>query len=67
MSDAYPPVQGMYAATKHAVKGYTDALRAEIEVVDKAPVWLAVIQPTAVDTPFPQHARNFTAQEAMPA
>ena len=65
VSDAYPPLQGMYTATKHAVKGYTDALRVEIEDVDKAPVAITLIQPTAVDTPFPQHARNFTEQEPM--
>ena len=28
---------GMYSASKHAVKGFTDALRVEIEEVDKAP------------------------------
>lgn len=63
--DAYPPIQGMYTATKHAVKGYTDCLRVEIEDVDKAPVAVTLIQPTAVDTPFPQHARNFTDKETM--
>jgi short-subunit dehydrogenase len=63
VSDAYPPLLGMYTATKHAVKGFTDALRVEIEVVDKAPVSITLIQPTAVDTPFPQHARNFTDKE----
>jgi short-subunit dehydrogenase len=65
VSDDYPPIQGMYAATKHAVKGYTDALRVEIELVDKAPVSITLIQPQAVDTPFPQHARNFTDREPM--
>ena len=65
VSDAYPPIQGMYAATKHAVKGYTDALRVEIEEVAKAPVAITLIQPTAVNTPFPQHARNFTDHEPM--
>lgn len=63
VSDAYPPLLGMYTATKHAVKGYTDALRVELEVVDKAPVSITLIQPTAVDTPFPQHARNFMDKE----
>jgi len=63
VSDAYPPLLGMYAASKHAVKGYTDALRVEIEQVDQSPISITLIQPTAVNTPFPQHARNFTAQE----
>jgi NAD(P)-dependent dehydrogenase (short-subunit alcohol dehydrogenase family) len=33
-------------------------LRVEIEEVDKAPVSITLIQPTAVDTPYPQPARN---------
>jgi len=65
VSDAYIPIQGMYSASKHAVKGFTDALRLEVEFVDRAPVAVTLIQPTAVDTPFPQHARNFTNKEPM--
>jgi short-subunit dehydrogenase len=53
----------MYSASKHAVKGYTDALRVEIEELDKAPVSITLIQPTAVDTPFPQHAKNDMPRE----
>ena len=63
VSDAAAPLQGMYVATKHAVKGYTDTLRVEIEEVDKAPVAVTLIQPGATDTPFPQHARNVTDKE----
>lgn len=64
VSDAAIPLQGVYVASKHAVKGFTDALRLEIEHVDRAPVSITLIQPTAVDTPFPLHARNYMAQEA---
>jgi short-subunit dehydrogenase len=63
VSEAVVPLLGMYAASKHAVKGFTDSLRVEIEDVDKAPVAITLIQPTAVDTPFPQHARNYQEQE----
>jgi short-subunit dehydrogenase len=63
VSDAVIPLQGMYSASKHAVKGFTDALRVEIEEIDEAPVSLTLIQPTAVNTPFPQHARNYMDQE----
>lgn len=63
VSDAYPPLIGMYAASKHAVKGFTDALRVEIEEVDKAPVAITLIQPSATDTPFPQNARNYQDKE----
>ena len=63
VSEAIVPLQGMYSASKHAVKGFTDALRVEIEEIDKAPVSITLIQPTAVDTPFPEHARNYMDQE----
>ena len=63
LSDAVTPLQGMYTASKHAVKGFTDALRVEVEEVDRAPVAITLIQPTAVDTPYPEHARNYMAKE----
>lgn len=63
VSDASVPLQGMYAASKHAVKGFTDALRIELEA-DKAPVSVTLIQPTAVNTPFPEHAANYMDQVA---
>jgi short-subunit dehydrogenase len=63
VSDAVIPLQGMYSASKHAVKGFTDALRVEVEEVDDAPVSITLIQPTAVNTPYPQHARNYMQQE----
>ncbi len=63
VSDAPAPLQGIYVATKHALKGYTDCLRVEVEEIDKAPVSVTLIQPGATDTPFPQHARNVTDRE----
>lgn len=63
VSEAVVPLQGMYSASKHAVKGFTDALRVEIEDVDEANVAVTLIQPTAVDTPYPQHARNYMDRE----
>lgn len=62
VSDAVVPLQGMYSASKHAVKGFTDALRVELmEAGD--PVSVTLIQPTAVNTPFPEHARNYMSRE----
>ncbi len=63
VSESVVPLQGMYSASKHAVKGFTDALRVEIEQIDKAPVSITLIQPTATDTPFPQHAKNYMERE----
>ncbi|WP_323140518.1 SDR family oxidoreductase [Massilia phyllosphaerae] len=58
-SEVAVPLQGMYSASKHAVKGFTDALRIEVAGVDAAPVSITLIQPTAVNTPLPEHARNY--------
>lgn len=63
VSEAFAPLIGFYTASKHAVKGFTDSLRVEVEKVDGAPVAITLIQPTAVDTPFPEHSRNFMDKE----
>lgn len=63
LSDAVVPLRGMYSASKHAVKAFTDALRVEVEEIDRANVAISLIQPTAVDTPYPQHATNYMDRE----
>ncbi|CAN5459674.1 SDR family oxidoreductase [soil metagenome] len=63
VSDAVVPLQGMYSASKHAVKGFTDALRIEVEEAARHPVTVTLIQPTAVNTPFPNNARNYLENE----
>jgi len=59
------PLQGIYAASKHAVLGYTDALRLELEH-DDVPIAVTLIKPSATNTPFPEHARNYL-DEGVPA
>jgi len=59
---AVVPLQGMYSASKHAVTGFTDSLRVEL-LADEVPVSVTLIQPTAVDTPYPEHARNYLDRE----
>lgn len=61
-SDVALPLQGMYSATKHAVKGFTDALRIELKE-EGAPISVTLIKPSAIDTPFPHHAKNYTDRE----
>src|SRR4051794_18533697 len=61
-SDIAFPLQGMYCASKHAIKGFTDALRIELDE-EGADVAVTLIKPAAIDTPFPQHARNYTDHE----
>lgn len=62
LSDVAIPMQGMYSATKHAVKGFTDALRIELEEED-APVSVTLIKPAAINTPYPEHAKNYTERK----
>jgi short-subunit dehydrogenase len=58
LSDRAIPIQGMYCASKHAVKGFTDALRMELEA-KKAPVLVTLVKPAAIDTPYKEHAKNY--------
>jgi short-subunit dehydrogenase len=61
-SDRAIPLQGIYSASKHAIKGFTDALRMELEEED-APVSITLIKPGSIGTPMPQHIRNYTNNE----
>src|SRR5688572_22836103 len=58
LSDRAIPLQGMYCASKHAVKGFTDALRMELEA-EQAPISVTLIKPSAIDTPYKDHAKNY--------
>ncbi|MGI9042050.1 MAG: SDR family oxidoreductase, partial [Gemmatimonadales bacterium] len=49
-------------ASKHAVKGFTDSLRMEVHEAG-APVSVTLIQPAAINTPYPQHAKNYLEVE----
>lgn len=59
LSDLAVPLKGPYSASKHAVKAFTNALRMEM-LEQKAPVSVTLIKPSAVDTPYKDHARNLT-------
>lgn len=56
-SEQAVPLQGVYSASKHAVKAYTDALRMEMEHAHY-PVAITLIKPGPIDTPFPMHAHS---------
>lgn len=61
-SDRAFPLQGIYAASKHAVKGFTDTLRMELEA-EGAPVSVTLVKPGSIGTPMPQHAKDLTGHE----
>ena len=63
LSDRSTILQGAYSATKHAVKAATDALRMEL-AEDGAPVSVTLIKPSAIHTPYPEHARNYMEEPA---
>jgi short-subunit dehydrogenase len=62
VSEVAIPLQGMYSASKHAVKGFTDALRVELEA-ERAPVSVTLVKPTSIDTMFVRHAKNYMERE----
>lgn len=62
LSDRSVPIQGTYCASKHAVKGFTDSLRMELEHED-APISVTLIKPSSIDTPYRQHAKNYMRRE----
>ncbi|MDF7810128.1 SDR family oxidoreductase [Hymenobacter sp. YC55] len=66
LSETTAILQSIYSASKHAVKGFTDGLRMELEL-DEAPISVTLIKPAAIDTPYPLHAKNFMEREAKHA
>jgi short-subunit dehydrogenase len=56
-SEMSTPYHSAYSAAKHAVKGFTNALRLELEE-EGAPISVTLVKPTGIDTPFFEHAKN---------
>ncbi|GAB1539706.1 SDR family oxidoreductase [Scytonema sp. NUACC21] len=60
--DRATPVQSTYSASKHALHGWTDALRMELEA-QKAPISVTLIHPGRIDTPYNEHARSYMPKQ----
>jgi len=58
VSDAPVPLQAIYSASKHAVKGWTDGLRIELQEAG-LPISVTLIKPGPIDTPYTEHAKNY--------
>jgi NAD(P)-dependent dehydrogenase (short-subunit alcohol dehydrogenase family) len=59
------PYYASYAAAKHGVVGLGDALRQELAERGIADVHVCTVLPTAHDTPFFDHAANYTGHEVQ--
>jgi short-subunit dehydrogenase len=60
------PYYSSYSASKHGVVGLSDSLRQEVKQNGIEGVHICTIMPTAHDTPFFEHAGNFTGHEVTP-
>jgi short-subunit dehydrogenase len=60
------PYYSSYAAAKHGVVGLGASLRQEVKQNGIAGVHICTVMPTAHDTPFFDHAANYTGREVTP-
>jgi short-subunit dehydrogenase len=62
------PYASAYAASKHAVIGFSAAVRQELRLERARRIHVCVVLPATTDTPLYQHAANFTGAQvrAMP-
>ena len=60
------PGYSSYSAAKHGVVGLTETLRQEIEAKGIGGVYVCTVMPGAHDTPFFDHAANYTGREMEP-
>jgi short-subunit dehydrogenase len=56
------PFTAAYAASKHAVVGFSAAVRQELRLEGKRGIHLCTVLPATIDTPLFQKAANFTGE-----
>src|SRR6185437_1879225 len=59
------PLQSAYCGAKHAIRGFTDALRSEIEH-DKSGIALSIVEMPAMNTPQFEWARTLMSRQPRP-
>lgn len=57
LADRSAPMQTIYSASKHAVKGFSDGLRQEL-LAAGAPVHVVLVKPASIATPLIEHAAH---------
>ncbi len=60
------PYYASYTATKYAIVGLSSALRQELRQNDLDDIHVCTVMPMAMDTPFFEHAANYSGHEAVP-
>jgi NAD(P)-dependent dehydrogenase (short-subunit alcohol dehydrogenase family) len=65
LSERAVPLQAAYSAAKHAVKGFTEALRVEMER-EGSGINVVLIEPSSINTPLFDHARSKTGKRPVP-
>jgi short-subunit dehydrogenase len=60
------PYFSSYAAAKHGVVGLSDSLRQEVKQNGLDGIHICTIMPTAHDTPFFEHAANYSDHKIVP-
>jgi NAD(P)-dependent dehydrogenase (short-subunit alcohol dehydrogenase family) len=59
------PLQAAYCASKHGVKGFTEALRLEL-AHERSGIAVTLIEPSSINTPLFTHARSKMGVRPMP-
>lgn len=60
------PYYSSYTAAKHGVVGLSDSLRQEVKQNGHDGIHVCTVMPTAHDTPFFEHAANYSGHEVTP-
>ncbi|WP_462116691.1 SDR family NAD(P)-dependent oxidoreductase, partial [Lysobacter xanthus] len=60
------PYYASYCATKYGIIGLCDALRQEVAAQDVPEIRICAVLPMAADTPFFDHAANYTGHTLQP-
>ncbi|MFB3819838.1 MAG: SDR family oxidoreductase [Candidatus Methylomirabilales bacterium] len=65
LSERAIPLQAAYCAAKHGIKGFTEALRLELER-EGSKIAVCLVLPSSINTPLFQHARSKIGVAPMP-
>ena len=65
LSERAVPLQAAYCAAKHAIKGFTEALRVEMER-EGGGIKVVLIEPASMNTPLFDHARSKMGVRPVP-